>query len=95
MLSAASSAVILLISCIYLSEWFAKYKLLKWLYQTGQLSLTLYVAHVVIDMGVLEYIGKLENQTIEFSLFSSLLFCIFSMVFTAFWLKHFQLGPLE
>lgn len=94
-LSAGSSAVIVLIGCLYFSERFSKANINKWLYSTGQLSLTLYVAHVIIGMGFLESIGRLENQTINFSLLSSLIFCVFGICFSLFWLKYFKVGPLE
>jgi uncharacterized protein len=67
----------------------------KWLCQTGKLSLTLYAAHVILGMGVLEFMGLLVKQTINFSLFSILIFCIFGIVFNVIWLKYFKTGPLE
>lgn len=94
-ISASSSAVAVLMSCLFLSERFSRSLLIKWLHKTGQLSLTLYVAHVVIGMGVLESIGRLENQTIAFSLFSALIFCVCGICFSAIWLTYFKVGPLE
>lgn len=94
-ISAGSSAVIVLVGSLYFSERFSESKINKWLYQTGQLSLTLYVAHVIIGMGILESIGRLENQTINFSLFCASIFCICGMVFSVVWLKFFKTGPLE
>ena len=95
MISAGSSAVIILIGSLYFSEKFSQSNINKWLYQTGQLSLTLYVAHVIIGMGLLESLGRLNNQTIDFSLFSALLFCIFGVGLSVIWLKYFKIGPLE
>ncbi|MGH1485459.1 MAG: DUF418 domain-containing protein [Cellvibrionaceae bacterium] len=94
-LSAASSAVIVLMACLYLSERFSGNNIIKWLCQTGKLSLTLYLAHVMIGMGFLEAIGRLENQTINFSLSSALIFCIVGTVFSVVWLSFFKTGPLE
>ncbi|WP_199610693.1 DUF418 domain-containing protein [Flocculibacter collagenilyticus] len=94
-ISASSSAVIVLIGSLYFSEYFADSKLHKWFYQTGQLSLTLYVAHVIVGMGLLNVIGKLENQSIGFSLLSVLVFCAMSVCFSVLWLKYFKVGPLE
>lgn len=94
-ISAGSSAVILLVACLYFSERFYTTSVHKWLYQTGQLSLTLYVAHVILGMGVLEAMGLLTNQTINVSLMSALIFCIFGMLFSVLWLKYFKTGPLE
>jgi uncharacterized protein len=94
-ISAGSSAVVVLVACLYFSERFSESNISKWLYKTGQLSLTLYVAHVIIGMGILESIGWLENQTINFSLLSALTFCVCGTVFSVVWLKFFKTGPLE
>ncbi len=94
-ISSGSSACIVLIVCFYFSDKFHGSKMITWLCKTGQLSLTLYVAHVILGMGVLDAINRLNNQTISFSLLSSLIFCICGVVFSHFWLKHFKVGPLE
>lgn len=62
---------------------------------TGQLALTLYLAHVVLGMGVLEAIGRLKKQTLPFALLAALVFCIMSVVFAQLWRKRFKRGPLE
>jgi len=94
-ISAGSSAVIVLIGCLYFSDKFSENNIHKWLCQAGQLSLTLYVAHVILGMGALESMGLLVNQTINFSLFSALIFCVCGIVFSVIWLKYFKTGPLE
>lgn len=94
-ISSGSSACIVLVGCLYLSDKFRTSNINIWLCQTGQLSLTLYVAHVILGMGVLEGINRLSSQTIGFSLFSSLIFCISGVAFSVVWLKYFQIGPLE
>jgi uncharacterized protein len=62
---------------------------------TGQLALTLYVAHVVIGMGILEAIGRLENQTLPFSLLASGVFFALSVVFAYSWRCRYKRGPIE
>ena len=94
-ISAGSSAVVVMVACLYFSDRFSESNANKWLCKTGQLSLTLYVAHVIIGMGILESIGRLENQTINFSLLSALIFCVCGIVFSVVWLKFFKTGPLE
>jgi len=94
-ISAGSSAVITLVTCLYFSERYCESNIIRWLYQTGKMSLTLYVAHVIIGMGLLESIGLLENQTINFSLLSALIFCVFGVFFSVTWLKFYKTGPLE
>ncbi|WP_250207498.1 DUF418 domain-containing protein [Alteromonas oceanisediminis] len=95
MLSAASSAVIVLVGCFYLADKFQSSKLSQWLTQTGQVSLTLYVAHVILGMGILDSLGLLNNQPIGVALFSAFLFCFSSIVFSVCWLNKFKTGPLE
>lgn len=62
---------------------------------TGQLALTLYVAHVILGMGFLELLGRLENQSIQFALCAALVFWLLAMLFAHYWRKRFQRGPLE
>jgi uncharacterized membrane protein YeiB len=94
-ISASCTSVMVLIVCLYFSEQFSTSAVNKVLYKTGQLSLTLYVAHVILGMGMLEYLGRLENQTAAFSFLSALVFCIFGLVFSVVWLSRFKVGPLE
>ena len=68
---------------------------LKPLVSTGQLALTLYVAHVIIGMGTLEAIDRLEQQSLAFSVGSSLAFCVLAVAFAHLWASHFKRGPLE
>ncbi len=69
--------------------------LINVLCKTGQISLTLYVAHVIIGMGFLESINRLENQSIDFSVISSLIFALCSVIFAQVWVSKFGTGPLE
>jgi len=68
---------------------------IKPLVYTGQLSLTLYVAHVLIGMGTLEAVGRLYNQSIDFSVLSALVFFICGLFFAWGWRLKFSQGPLE
>jgi uncharacterized membrane protein YeiB len=55
----------------------------------------MFVAHVIIGTGLLESIGRLEDQAIGYSLFSALAFCICAIFFSVIRLKCFKVGPLE
>lgn len=94
-ISSGSSAVIVLVICLYLSERYYESNIIRRFSQAGRMSLTLYVAHVVIGMGLLESLGMLENQTINFSLFSAMIFCVLGVVFSVTWIRFFKTGPLE
>ena len=62
---------------------------------TGQLALTLYIAHVILGMGVLEAMGRLENQSLPFIVLASIVFCLLAMMFATWWRSRYQRGPLE
>ena len=62
---------------------------------TGQLSLTLYVAHVMIGMVALALMGRLEGQTLAFSLAATAIFCGLAILFAWAWRRRFARGPLE
>ena len=94
-ISAGSVATIVIVLSIIISNYFKENKLVSWLVKTGQVSLSLYIAHVIIGMGLLELFLGLEHREIEFSLAYSALFCILSIFFSVLWLKHFKRGPLE
>lgn len=94
-LAAGATAVAIIILCVMLTEKFSKARWLNPLIFTGQLSLTLYVAHVVIGMGILETVGLLKNQSLSFALISATLFCIGAVLFATLWRMYFKRGPLE
>ncbi len=96
MISAGGTALMI----ISLSTWLtAKVPssnfIMKSLIVTGQYALTFYIAHVVIGMGILEEIGRLENQDLPTSVLSALLFCLVGIALSLFWNKYFRRGPLE
>ena len=75
-----------------------KYPDAKWMkpfVSTGQLALTLYVAHLAIDMGLSKVLEGLENNAYLFAIGSAVIFCICAVIFSHFWRKRFERGPLE
>jgi uncharacterized membrane protein YeiB len=98
LLSAGGTAVALITLCLSLSlsrPFTAANWLLSPLTSTGQMALTLYVAHVVVGMGVLEALGLLEGQTLPVSVASALVFCAAGVAFAALWGRVAKRGPLE
>ena len=62
----------------------------------GRQSLTLYMAHILIGMGLLEEIGRLDGSLTAPQIFgNALLFCASSSLFALLWLQKFKRGPLE
>ena len=68
---------------------------LRLLNTTGQMSLSIYLAHIVVGLGILEELGMLYAQTLAFALAYSLLFIVLSVVFANLWRLKWQRGPLE
>lgn len=96
LLSAGGTAVVLITLCLSFSQRFPSATwLLRPLTNTGQLALTLYVAHVVVGMGLLEALGLLEKQTLPLALASALLFCVAGVAFATLWCRFAKRGPLE
>ena len=62
---------------------------------TGQLALTLYVVHLIIGMGQSKALEIIDNQTFPFTIGSAVIFCICAVIFSHFWRKRFERGPLE
>ncbi|GAB5494415.1 MAG: heparan-alpha-glucosaminide N-acetyltransferase domain-containing protein [Phototrophicaceae bacterium] len=93
-IAGASTAIVVIIICLIVTEKFT-YKVWFPLVATGQLALTLYVAHVVIGMGILEAIGWFENSSIEQVFIATGIFYVGSIIFSAIWRSRFKRGPLE
>lgn len=78
-----------------LTEKYADSQWTKPFVATGQLALTLYIAHLVIGRGALEVLEILGNQTLPFAIGSAAIFCICGVIFSHFWTKQFERGPIE
>ena len=95
-IASSGIAVMVISTCLIIAEKFSDSIFLKPLLKTGKLALTLYIAHIIIGMGVLEEMGRLkEKQNMNFVLLSALIFCIFSIIFSIIWLRFFKHGPIE
>ncbi|NOY42550.1 MAG: DUF418 domain-containing protein [Planctomycetes bacterium] len=95
MLAGAGTACAIIAASVSLGQRYGDAVWLRPFLATGQLALTLYVAHVLVGMGTLEAIGCLENQTLPFALLASAAFCVAGMVFAQLWRSRFDRGPLE
>ncbi|MEM1116593.1 MAG: heparan-alpha-glucosaminide N-acetyltransferase domain-containing protein [Bacteroidota bacterium] len=95
MLAAGGTACALIAAAVAVGERFPRAPWLRPLVATGQLALTLYVAHVVIGMGTLEAMGRLGGQSLGVVLAASAVFCTGGVVFAHLWRLRFSRGPLE
>lgn len=81
--------------CLLVEPKLRAYKLLDIFTRPGRMTLTFYIAHIFLGMGVLERLGMLGAQTARMSLFASMVFCCVIVVFAFFWSQKFKRGPLE
>ncbi|MDJ0841279.1 MAG: DUF418 domain-containing protein [Acidobacteriota bacterium] len=95
MVAAGSTAVAFIVLCVHLTQKLPDLKLWSPLIATGQLALTLYVAHVLIGMGIMEELGMLGGQPLSTALLASAVFCIGGLLFSWIWRARFKRGPLE
>lgn len=97
MLTGMSTALAVITACILGAERWAESFLVKALYQTGQLALTFYVAHVIVGMGTVELWSSrpLGSYSAAFSVTYALLFSLGCVLFALLWLRYKKMGPLE
>lgn len=90
--------------CMVIGELFSTSKIVLALQKTGQMTLSHYVIHLTLGMVVMatltgkQYTGLLEDEQPTspiYILVYSLLFYIFSILFSILWRKKFKNGPLE
>ncbi len=71
-------------------------KLAPALVAPGKQSLTLYMAHILIGMGILDEVGLLDGSLTAPQIVGyALLFCAASSLFALMWFRRFKRGPLE
>lgn len=92
-LFAGSLATIVIVAAIELAVRWPR--LCRPLVSTGQLALTLYLGHVIVGLGTLESMGRLEGQSLPFAMASAVLFFAVAICFAVLWRTRFQRGPLE
>lgn len=90
-----SAAVVVIVGAIELEHRIRGTAVGRALVATGQLALTLYVAHVVLGMGALLLLGRLEGQTLPFALGAAGVFTVAAVAFAAWWRGRWDRGPLE
>jgi len=97
MISGSSIAIFIISLSILIAKKYKKNFIIIALTKTGQLALTFYVAHVIIGMGIVEFINpeKMGKYPIEFSIIYALIFCVFCVLFAVIWTKFKNTGPLE
>lgn len=89
------AACVLIGICLMISDWMKSVGVLGLLVPAGQQTLTLYIAHIVIGMWVLEAMGMLGGQSVGQSVAASALFCLTATIYAVNWANWFKRGPIE
>jgi uncharacterized membrane protein YeiB len=95
LLAGGGTAIVVITRCVAFARAHPSSKLLSPMVATGQLAFTLYIAHVVLGMGVLEAYGLQELRSLPLALGSALVFCALAVLFSYAWRKRYEKGPLE
>lgn len=90
----AGTAVLVICGSIWLTEHLSS-RVIEPLVSTGQLALSIYLGHVLVGMGILDTIGRLENQSLPWAVITSLVFSVAAVAFSWAWRRRFHRGPLE
>ncbi|MGB7981776.1 MAG: heparan-alpha-glucosaminide N-acetyltransferase domain-containing protein [Candidatus Nanopelagicales bacterium] len=90
----AGTAVLVIVGSIWLTEHLPG-RVTEPLVATGQLALSIYVAHVLVGMVILDTFGRLENQSLTWAVTTSLVFSVAAIGFSWAWRRRFARGPLE
>ncbi|SEF45971.1 DUF418 domain-containing protein [Paenibacillus sp. UNC499MF] len=95
MVSAASSAMLVILFCNCVMEKMPGQRTLTALVHTGQMALSHYVLHVIAGLGLLEALGVLENGSLPFSVAYSVGYFAAAVGMSLLWKRKFSRGPLE
>ncbi|UII58598.1 heparan-alpha-glucosaminide N-acetyltransferase domain-containing protein (plasmid) [Cytobacillus spongiae] len=94
MISSTSTAIIVILLCVMISEKWRETAVIQAFVYTGQLALTLYIAHFLV-LAVFFMFGGLAENTLPLAVTTALIFFLFSTVISTWWRKSFKRGPIE
>jgi hypothetical protein len=94
-LAAGGTAMVVILLCVGLGLRWPAAPPVRWAAATGELALTIYVAHVVLGMGALGVAGELHGQTLAFALGTAGVFLAVAVVFAVWWRRRRARGPVE
>ncbi|OPA74154.1 hypothetical protein BVG16_25765 [Paenibacillus selenitireducens] len=94
-LSATSSAVAIIAISLYIVHALGNAALTQAMIHTGQLSLSHYIGHIVIGLGILEMVDYLENGSLAFAVAYGCAYFMLAILFSYVWRKIMPRGPIE
>jgi uncharacterized protein len=94
LVAGAATAVLVILGSIWLGHRVSS-RVTEPIVATGQLALTIYLAHVIVGMAVLDGFGRLEDQTLTWAVANSLAFAVPTILAAWAWRRRFSRGPVE
>lgn len=94
-LTGIGSASVVIGASLFSEKWLKKSMLFSVAVSTGQQALTLYIAHIIIGMTILDMLELRHDQSIENVFIYSLVFCSLCAVYAVGWKRYYKRGPLE
>lgn len=100
MLAGMGTASLVIGLCLLVSPYLNRVRLfgsplLSWFTPAGRQTLTLYLAHVFLGMGVLDAMGLLGGQPVETTFIAAFVFCLLAVIYARLWSIRFKHGPME
>ena len=95
MIASAATAMACVGAVLLMTPWLHRLHIARLFARTGRQTLTLYIAHILLGMGVLDYLGKLESGDLTYAFNAAAVFCILSIISSNIWAIRFRHGPLE
>ena len=96
-ISAAASSILVIITALTITRYRFFAGFIKALRSTGKLSLTIYIMHIFLGLGLGKFFATKAGSAVPPVAIISFTFgfCLFSVFMANIWLKHFTRGPLE
>ena len=95
MVTGGATACYIIGLCLLVAPSLQKWEILDILAPAGRMTLSLYIAHILIGMGTLEALGLIGEQSAGQALFASTVFLVTTTLLAWLWSKSFKRGPLE
>ena len=88
-------AMVVIGVCLLIEPAMRRFGVLEAIIPAGRQTLTLYIAHIMIGMWIIEVLGMMGNQTIDMAVIASIIFCVSSAIYAYMWRRAFKRGPIE
>ncbi|VAX09286.1 hypothetical protein MNBD_GAMMA26-369 [hydrothermal vent metagenome] len=95
MLAGGSAASMLIGLCLLLEPQMKSSGVLHIFTTPGRQTLTLYAGHIIVGMGILEFLDMLGGQNAQTALVAAGLFSLVTVAYALLWARFFRRGPLE